>query len=127
MRSDLTCVGRSLKPELLSASRFCPLSRGDAGEVDRDPRREETQKLFRRGNESLHDAAVGAEDATTPVPFLCECADEDCLGRVELTPSEWEVVTAEPDHYVMIAGHLRSEGEEVVGSAREYEIARKLE
>jgi len=93
--------------------------------VDRDPRREETQKLFRRGNESLHDAAVGAGVETTPVPFLCECADEDCLGRVELTPSEWKVVTAEPNHYVMIAGHLRSEGEEVVGSIREYEIGRK--
>ena len=95
--------------------------------MDRDPRREETQKLFRRGNESLHDAAVGAGVETTPVPFLCECADEDCLGRVELTPSEWKVVTAEPNHYVKIAGHLRSEGEEVVGSIHEYEIARKPE
>jgi hypothetical protein len=93
--------------------------------VDRDPRREETQKLFRHGNESLHDAAVSAGVETTSVPFLCECADEDCLGRVELTPSEWEDVTAEPNHYVMIAGHQRSEGEEVVGSIREYEIARK--
>jgi hypothetical protein len=93
--------------------------------MNRDTRREENQKLFRHGNESLHDAAVDAGVETTSVPFLCECADEDCLGRVELTPSEWEVVTAEPNHYVMIAGHQRSEGEEVVGSVREYEIARK--
>ena len=114
-----------LKPEFLTRQWFRPLRRGDAGEVDRDIRQEESQKLFRRGNEALHDAAVGAGVETTPVPFLCECADEDCLGRVELTPSEWEVVTAKPNHYVMIAGHLRCEGEEVVGSIREYEIGRK--
>jgi hypothetical protein len=90
----------------------------------RDTRHEENQKLFRRGNESLHDAAVAAGYETEPVPFLCECADEYCLGRVELTPSQWEVVSAAPNHYVMIAGHQR-ETEKVVGSIREYEIARK--
>jgi hypothetical protein len=95
------------------------------GEVDRDTRREENQKLFRGGNESLHDAAVAAGYQTELVPFLCECADEDCLGRVELTPSQWEVVAVAPNHYVMIAGHQRSEREEIVGSIREYEIARK--
>jgi hypothetical protein len=50
------------------------------------------------------------------------CADENCLGRVELTPSQWEVVSAAPNHYVMIAGHPLTS---VVGSIREYEIARK--
>jgi len=91
----------------------------------RDTRREENQKLFRRGNESVHDAAVAAGYETEPVPFLCECADEDCFGRVELTPSQWEVVSAAPNHYVMIAGHPRSDAEKVIGSIREYEIARK--
>jgi hypothetical protein len=93
--------------------------------MNRDTRREENQKLFRHGNESLHDAAVDAGSELSPVPFLCECADLDCLGRVVITPSAWEGVAAEPNHYVMIAGHQRSEGEEVVGSIREYEIARK--
>ena len=93
--------------------------------MNRDTRREKNQKLFRHGNESLHDAAVGAGYETSLVPFLCECADDVCYDRVELTPIQWEDVTAKPNHYVMIAGHLRSEGEEVVGSVREYEIARK--
>lgn len=91
----------------------------------RDPRREQNQKLFRRGNEALHDAAVEAVWEASPVPFLCECANVDCVGRVEITPTEWEDVAARPNHYVMIAGHQRSEGEEIVGSVREYEIARK--
>jgi hypothetical protein len=93
--------------------------------VDRDMRGEDTQKLFRRGNESLHEAALASGFEMKSVPFLCECADEDCLGWVELTPSQWQVVAAAPNHYVMIAGHPRSEAEQVVGSIREYEIARK--
>jgi hypothetical protein len=93
--------------------------------VLRDSRREENQKLFRRGNESLHDAALNIGLATTPVPFLCECANEDCRGQVEVTPEEWESVSSRPNHYLMLRGHLRSKGEEVVGSIREYEIALK--
>ena len=93
--------------------------------MNRDTRREANQKLFRRGNESLHDAAVDVESEISPVPFLCECADLDCLGRVEISPGEWEDIAAKPNYYVMLAGHQRSEGEEVIGSIREYEIARK--
>jgi hypothetical protein len=92
--------------------------------VDRDIRREENEKMFRHGNEALHDAAVDAEE-TSSVPFLCECADVNCLGRVNVTTAQWEMVANEPNRYLMIAGHLRSEGEEVVGSLREYEIAEK--
>ena len=80
--------------------------------------------MFRHGNESLHDAAVNAEE-TSSVPFLCECADANCLGRVNVTPAQWEIVANEPNRYLMLAGHLRSEGEEVVGLLREYEIAEK--
>ena len=80
--------------------------------------------MFRRGNESLYAAAVDARE-TSRVPFLCECADEDCLGRVEVTASQWETVAHEPNHYLMSPGHQRSDGEQIVGSIGEYEIARK--
>ena len=59
--------------------------------MDRDTRREENQKMFRHGNESLRDAAVNAEE-TSPVPFLCECAEVNCLGRVNVTTAQWENV-----------------------------------
>ena len=91
--------------------------------MSRDTRREENQKLFRKGNESLHNAALDAELAL--VPFLCECADIDCMGVVDVAPNEWDAVAAKENHFLMIAGHQRSEGEEVVGSLREYEIALK--
>jgi hypothetical protein len=73
----------------------------------------------------LHDLVDGRIPESQPVPFLCECAAEECLERVQVRLREWEDVAAMPNHYLMKAGHQRSEGEEVVGSIRDYEVARK--
>ena len=93
----------------------------------RDTRREENQKLFRVGNERLravvHDQKPAATDGR--IPFLCECADEFCNGRVELRLEDWESVVRRPKHYVMVAGHPRSEGEKVVGMVEGYDVVRK--
>ena len=91
----------------------------------RDTRREQNQMRFRRANKGFHDAVEDHVREGQRVPFLCECADDDCLGTVNVTHSEWEAVAAEPNHFLMEAGHQHSESEEVVGSLREYEIARK--
>jgi hypothetical protein len=91
----------------------------------RDTRREENQKLFRLGNERLHAAVSGQLRNGGRVPFLCECADEFCDGRVEISMAEWEAVEREPQHYVMVSGHPKSEGEVVVGALAGYEVVRK--
>ena len=93
----------------------------------RDTRREQNQMRFRRANEGLHDAVEDQVREAQRVPFLCECADDDCFGTVNVTQSEWEAVAAKPNLFLMEAGHQHSEGEEVVGSLRGYEIARKPE
>jgi hypothetical protein len=82
---------------------------------------------FRRANEGFHDAVEDHVREAQRVPFLCECADDDCLGTVNVLPGEWEAVAAKPNHYLIEAGHQHSEGEEIVGSLRGYEIARKPE
>jgi hypothetical protein len=91
----------------------------------RDTRREENQKLFRRGNERLHSAVRHQVSDDSRVPFLCECADEFCDGRVELRMERWEGIARRPQHYVMVSGHPRSEGENIVGSLDGYDIVRK--
>jgi len=90
-----------------------------------DTRREQNQKLFRFGNERLHDAVPDQLADDHRVPFLCECADEFCDGRVELRMEQWEGVVNEPQHYVMVSGHAKSEGEKIVGAIDGYEIVRK--
>jgi hypothetical protein len=96
-------------------------------EGSRDTRREENQKLFRLGNERLRAIVSGEALAAVDgrIPFLCECADEFCDGRVELRLEDWESVSRKPNHYVMVAGHPRSEGEKVVGMVEGYDVVRK--
>jgi hypothetical protein len=91
----------------------------------RAARREENQRLFRLGNERLRTAVNDQVPSDRRVPFLCECADEFCNGRVELRLEDWEDVAREPKQYVMVAGHPRSEGEKVVGVFEGYDIVRK--
>jgi hypothetical protein len=93
----------------------------------RHTRREENQKLFRLGNERLHSAVNDQVPDTGRVPFLCECADEFCDGRVELLIEEWEGVARKPNHFVMVSGHPQSEGEKVVGALDGYDVVRKPE
>ena len=77
------------------------------------------------GNERLRDAVEGEISERQPVPFLCECADDYCYGTVELLLAEWEQVAGEPNQFVMNRGHAKSEGEEVTGSVRQYDVVRK--
>ena len=91
----------------------------------RETRRELNQLRFRQANELLHDAVEEQVQEAHAVPFLCECADDDCLGTVTVLLGEWEAVASQPNHFLMEPGHERSEGEEVVGSIGQYDIARK--
>jgi hypothetical protein len=93
--------------------------------ASRERRRQRNQLRFRQANERLHDAVEDHVPESQPVPFLCECADEDCVGTVEVRLREWEAVAAKPNHYLMEAGHERTHGEEVVGSVGEYDVAKK--
>jgi hypothetical protein len=59
-----------------------------------------------------------------PVPSFT-CANDDCAGTANVLPAEWEAVAAKPNHFLMEAGHQRSEGDEVVGLLGESEVSRK--
>ena len=93
----------------------------------RDTRPDDNQKLFRLGNERLHGAVSGQVPEDGRVPFLCECADEFCDGRVELRVEQWEGAAREPPLYVMVAGHPRMEGEKEVGTLEGYDVVRKAD
>jgi hypothetical protein len=93
----------------------------------RQTRREQNQELFRTGNKRLSATLGNRLPETARVPFLCECADEFCDGRVELALPEWKDVASKPNHFVMVQGHPRSEGEMIVGALEGYDVVRKPE
>jgi hypothetical protein len=56
----------------------------------------------------------GKVGSTTPIPFLCECADETCTGRVEITATEYERIHANPGRFAVAVGHPILDSERVV-------------
>jgi hypothetical protein len=86
----------------------------------------QNQREFRYANGRFFDALT---NSTSPdgqlIPFLCECADGDCMGRVEITAWRYEDIHAEDRRYVILPGHTRIAGEEIMEENSYYEIVRK--
>lgn len=90
----------------------------------RDMRLAENQRAFRIGNERMREAletTAGGE----PIPFLCECMDDMCLGRVDLTLEEYEAVRRHENRFVIVHDHATLPGERVVQENGSYQIVEK--
>jgi hypothetical protein len=70
-------------------------AREPEGDADRDEGAPTTKarKGKAAANERLR-AAVAPLPADAPVPFVCECDDPECLGRVEMTLGEYDEARA---------------------------------
>ncbi|MGH3028336.1 MAG: hypothetical protein ACRDMW_07265 [Gaiellaceae bacterium] len=89
----------------------------------RDDRLAANQEPFRSANRGMIEAVnVGPGEL---VPFLCECADFNCLGRVEATLLEYEEAHGGNDRYFILPGHPRIEGEDIVSENGRYEVVSK--
>lgn len=91
----------------------------------RDDKHAENQSMSRSANERLRDVAGRTAQDGNVIPFLCECAADDCMGRVEMTSDEYFIAHLAPDHYVMLPGHARMDGEVVVEDRGHYEVVTK--
>lgn len=81
------------------------------------------QETFRSANRGMSEA-VNVDDSTL-VPFVCECADLDCLGRLEATSAEFEEIHDRDDRYFILPGHHRAEGEEILSDNGRYQVVSK--
>lgn len=88
-------------------------------------RTRENQELFRTANERIGEVAKGAVAKKVSIPFLCECASETCLGRIELTFSEYEGVHARQNQFVILPGHETVEGERLIEDNGRFQVVRK--
>jgi hypothetical protein len=90
---------------------------------ERSARLAENETIFRSGNESIERATRGKLEQ---VPFLCECGDERCFARVELTPAAYEAVRAHPARFFVVPGHEDlTAGEVVVERHDRYTLVEK--
>lgn len=83
------------------------------------------QQTSRGANERLRvlAAKIVAEDRV--IPFLCECADADCLGRVDMTGADYGELHLDRNRYAILPDHQRMDGEEVVAQRALYDIVSK--
>jgi hypothetical protein len=91
----------------------------------RNERREENQRTFQQANQRLHDLVDGRLPEEKPVPFLCECADVECRERVEVGLTQWQDIAKQRQLFLIVAGHPRSDGEEIVDTLGPYEVVQK--
>jgi hypothetical protein len=67
-------------------------------------RRVATEDVFRSANERI--AEKGWELGWRfPIPFLCECSDMHCFGRLELSLAKYRRVRSHPQRYMTVPGH----------------------
>jgi hypothetical protein len=63
-----------------------------------------TEDVFRGANERI--AEKGRELGwRLPVPFICECSDHRCFGRVELSLAEYRDIRSHPHRYLTLPSH----------------------
>ena len=63
--------------------------------------------LFREANEGIEDAATKHE-VLDQVPFICECADENCRELLILSIDEYEEIRQNSRHFLNAPGHVRA-------------------
>lgn len=82
---------------------------------------------FRDANEQIQ--ARAEEELTESgelVPFICECADEECATIVQLTLPEYEDVRTDSRQFVNVIGHQRAEGlVTIVSTKQNHLVVRK--
>jgi hypothetical protein len=60
--------------------------------------------LFREANEGIQKAA-STYDVLDQIPFICECADEECRELLTLSIDEYEEIRGDPRHFLNAVGH----------------------
>ena len=85
----------------------------------------DNQSRFNAANERLGDVVEERVSGNDRIPFLCECADDRCLGRVELTRSEFEKLHEDENVFVILPGHPRVDGEVVLKREERFEQVEK--
>ena len=62
---------------------------------------------------------------TRRVPFICECANDDCLAPIKLTLQEYEQLRQNPRCFAVLPGHEIPDIEEVVERHERYLVVEK--
>jgi hypothetical protein len=82
------------------------------------------QSLFRDVNERVNEVNKEHGLWVTLSDWICECADETCTERIELTPHQYERVREHPTQFIVVPSteHVVFDAERVVEQRERYWI-----
>jgi hypothetical protein len=91
----------------------------------REDRCAENQYRFNDVNNRFRELVEELAQPAQRLPFLCECADDSCLGRVELGVGEFAQLHDKEGVFVILPGHPRVNGEVVLQREDRFEQVEK--
>ena len=93
--------------------------------ANRVERRAENQYRLNDANDRLREIVHDQVSPGQTIPFLCECADDTCLARVDLKLEEYESLHRDAGVFVIVPGHPRINGEVVLQRQPGFEQVQK--
>jgi hypothetical protein len=92
----------------------------------------ENELVLRHKNEVAKDAlqkyyAEESDIDDVPLEFYCECSNDDCERRVELTMKQYERYHVRKDRFVVLRGHETESIEKIVRRFEDYIIVEKFD
>jgi hypothetical protein len=54
--------------------------------------------------------------------YVCECGMKTCIEPISLSADEFEEITKEPGHFVVVKGHVRSRYGRVARETSRYQV-----
>ncbi len=87
-----------------------------------------TQSLLRDVNERVREINATFGEILPLSEWICECADDTCTQRVELTQAEYEAVRANARRFAVLPSdvHVNPRIEWVVGQTERYWVVEKF-
>ena len=95
---------------------------------DRGARAARNQSLFREINERVKQLNDGFSMVLPVGEWICECADDTCVVRVELSAQEYEAVRADGKHFIVSTSddHVFADVERVTERNERYWVVEKF-
>ncbi len=95
----------------------------------RQIRAAKNQSLFREVNEQierLHDKFERQQARSEIADFICECAEEHCTERIDLSLDDYETVRRMPTHFLVRRGHNIPDVERIVAEHDGFIVVEKF-
>jgi hypothetical protein len=95
---------------------------------EQEKRAGKNQSLFRDVNERVNEVNKAHGLWVTLSDWICECADETCTDRIELTPQQYDQLRKTPTHFAVAPSseHVVFGVEEIVEQHQRYWVVEKV-